>query len=87
MTKVTIYKNDMNECVGFRAYGHAGYAEEGQDVVCAAISVLTINTMNSIEAFTEEEFLEHTCMKAGISADSWMDESCDVYKFQGQIFR
>lgn len=34
-----------------------------------------------------ENFLEHTCMKAGISADSWMDESCDVYKFQGQIFR
>ena len=37
--------------------------------------------------FTVEEFLEHTCMKAGISADSWMDESCDVYKFQGQIFK
>ena len=38
-------------------------------------------------AFDTETFLEHTCMKAGISADSWMDESCDVYKFQGQIFR
>ena len=38
-------------------------------------------------AFTIEDFLEHTCMKAGISADSWMDESCDVYKFQGQIFK
>jgi uncharacterized protein (TIGR00296 family) len=38
-------------------------------------------------AFGIEEFLEHTCMKAGISADSWMDESCDVYKFQGQIFK
>lgn len=38
-------------------------------------------------AFTVEDFLNHTCMKAGISADSWMDESCDVYKFQGQIFK
>ena len=38
-------------------------------------------------AFTTGEFLDHTCMKAGISADSWMDESCDVYKFQGQIFK
>ena len=37
--------------------------------------------------FTVEEFLEHNCMKAGISADSWMDESCDVFKFQGQIFK
>ena len=53
MTKVTIYKNAKNECVGFRAFGHAGYAEEGEDIVCAAISVLTINTMNAIEAFTD----------------------------------
>jgi hypothetical protein len=37
--------------------------------------------------FDVETFLDHTCMKAGISADSWMDESCDVYKFQGQIFK
>lgn len=34
-----------------------------------------------------KEFLEHTCMKAGISADSWLDASCDVYTFQGKIFR
>ena len=38
-------------------------------------------------AFDSKEFLEHTCMKAGISTDSWMDESCDVFKFQGQIFK
>ena len=38
-------------------------------------------------AFTIEDFLDHTCMKAGISADSWMDESCDVFRFQGQIFK
>jgi uncharacterized protein (TIGR00296 family) len=37
--------------------------------------------------FNTEEFLENTCMKAGVSADSWMDESCDVYRFQGQIFK
>ena len=35
--------------------------------------------------FDVETFLEHTCMKAGISADSYLDESCDVYTFQGQI--
>ena len=36
--------------------------------------------------FDVETFLEHTCMKAGISADSYLDESCEVYTFQGQIF-
>lgn len=36
--------------------GHAGYAEEGQDIVCAAVSALVINTINSIEKFTEDAF-------------------------------
>ncbi len=53
MTKVTIYKNETDECVGFRAIGHAGYAQEGEDIVCAAISILTINTINAIEVFTD----------------------------------
>ena len=53
MTKVTIYKNVKNECVGFKALGHAGYAEEGEDIVCAAISILMINTMNAIGTYTD----------------------------------
>ena len=56
MTKVTIYTDQNNECVAFNVNGHAGYAEEGEDIVCAGISILTINTINSIEAFTEAEF-------------------------------
>lgn len=48
---------------------------------------LLLPQVASENAFTKEDFLEHTCMKAGISADSWMDESCDVLKFQGQIFK
>ena len=31
-------------------------AEEGQDIVCAAVSVLVINTVNSLEAFTDDQF-------------------------------
>ena len=52
MTKVTIYTNELKEYVGFKAVGHAGYAREGEDIVCASISVLIINTINAIEAFT-----------------------------------
>lgn len=36
--------------------GHAGYAEKGEDIVCAAVSALVINTINSIEEFTEDAF-------------------------------
>ena len=56
MTHVTIFINEDKDCVGFQIEDHAGYADQGEDVVCAAISMLVINTMNSIEAFTEDEF-------------------------------
>ena len=66
MTKVTIYKNVKNECVGFKALGHAGYAEEGEDIVCAAISILTINTMNAIETFTNSDVFLDTDEELGL---------------------
>ncbi|MCI8853039.1 MAG: ribosomal-processing cysteine protease Prp [Lachnospiraceae bacterium] len=55
MITVTVYKHS-DEYKGFRCEGHAGYAQEGEDIVCAAVSVLTVNTVNSIEAFTEDAF-------------------------------
>ena len=40
--------------LGFSCKGHAGYAEEGFDIICSAVSVLTVNTINSIEQFKAE---------------------------------
>lgn len=37
--------------LGFRVEGHAGFAEAGNDIVCAAVSVLVYNTINSCERF------------------------------------
>lgn len=42
--------------VSFSCRGHAGYAEEGYDIICAAVSALTVNTINAIERFTEDAF-------------------------------
>ena len=55
MFHVTIYKNKKKEYVGFQTEGHAGYAEAGSDIVCAAASVLVINTINAIEAFSDDQ--------------------------------
>ena len=57
MTKVTFYQNSEQQCVGFDVNSHAGYAEEGEDIVCAAISALVINTVNSIETFTDDSYM------------------------------
>jgi len=34
----------------------------------------------------EETFLCHTCMKAGLTPDSWLDPRTKVFSFQGEIF-
>ena len=35
----------------------------------------------------EEEFISHTCLKAGLRPDAWLERDTEVYKFQGQIFK
>ncbi len=56
MIKVSIYNNADGKIIGFQCSGHAGFAESGQDIICAAVSALVINTMNSIEQFTSDVF-------------------------------
>ena len=56
MTTITITKSSNDSYRKLEVTGHAGFAEYGHDVVCAGISVLTINLVNSIEKLTEDEF-------------------------------
>lgn len=35
--------------------GHAGYAEQGKDIICSAVSVLTFNLIKSIESLTKDK--------------------------------
>ena len=55
MTSITVFQ-DHEAIQGFRCIGHSGYADKGQDIVCAAVSVLVINAINSIEAFTSATY-------------------------------
>ncbi len=54
MTSVTFFQNESGDITGFRIEGHSGFAEDGTDVVCAAISALAINTINSINELTPD---------------------------------
>ncbi|MDD2957846.1 MAG: ribosomal-processing cysteine protease Prp [Lachnospiraceae bacterium] len=55
MISITVFRSG-HQYRGFVSKGHAGFAEEGYDIICAAVSVLTINTINSMEQFTDEKF-------------------------------
>ena len=48
MTKVIFFKTN-GVFYGFEEQGHAGYAEEGHDIVCAAVSAMTMLIINAIE--------------------------------------
>ena len=55
MTEITFYQTETGDMIGFRSEGHSGYADQGEDIVCAAISALVINTINSINELTDDE--------------------------------
>ena len=54
MIKVTFYKDSSDQFKGFDCIGHAGFGEYGYDIVCASVSTLVINAINSIEQLTDD---------------------------------
>ncbi len=52
MVRVDEIRSNENEYVGFHIEGHAGLANAGKDIICAAISALAFNCINSIDKFT-----------------------------------
>lgn len=48
MTKITFYKSN-GVYYAFEETGHTGYGEEGDDVLCAALSAMTMLIINAIE--------------------------------------
>lgn len=63
MTTVVICKDEKGAYRGFYCMGHAEYAKKGKpDVLCAAISALTIGTVNALEVLAGEKL--HTTQDA-----------------------
>ena len=59
MINVTVSVDSEHRYHGISFLGHAGLADdyqEGQELVCAAVSALTLNMANSVEHFTDDQF-------------------------------
>jgi uncharacterized protein YsxB (DUF464 family) len=56
MIEVTFDIRDKS-LIGFEFSGHAGYAESGKDIVCAGVSSLVLNMINSVEEFCEDKYM------------------------------
>ena len=48
MTKVVFYKTN-GVYYGFEEQGHTGYADSGEDILCSALSSMTMLIINAIE--------------------------------------
>ena len=48
MTTITFYKSN-GHYYGFEEQGHTGYGESGEDILCSALSAMTMLIINAIE--------------------------------------
>lgn len=46
-----VWSDDQGQIREFELSGHAGFAEEGRDIVCAGVSALSIAAVNGLEHF------------------------------------
>lgn len=49
-------------------------------------SGLLLPQVASEQKWNARQFLENTCIKAGLQKDSWLEKECVFYRFQAQIF-
>ncbi|MBK0348955.1 ribosomal-processing cysteine protease Prp [Aerococcaceae bacterium zg-ZJ1578] len=48
MIKVTFFRDKAEQLYAYELTGHAGYADNGYDIVCAAVSTQVISVENSL---------------------------------------
>ncbi len=82
MITVTFYESETGRIRGFHFEGHAGAGEYGFDIVCSAVSALSIGCVNSIEALTEAGFDEEAAEDGGYLKVSLKPETADDHDAQ-----
>lgn len=50
MTNILLYRSNKGELSGFQVSGHTGFAKAGEDIVCSAISFMSITCTNALES-------------------------------------
>lgn len=53
MIKITAIRNNIGLIKGFKVEGHAAYADYGNDIVCAAVSVTAYTALGALQELAE----------------------------------
>ena len=85
-THLDVYKRQVDGTFqGFHSQDHAGYSAEGQDIVCAAVSALVINFVNSLDELTDDHYqidVNQEDAEIDVVFTEELSEEGDVYKRQ-----
>ena len=91
MTKIIFYKTD-GVFYGFEEQGHTGYGEAGDDVLCSAISAMTMLIINAIEVtyaseveYTIDEKTTDIRLIAKGALSEYEDDECKRFAVSGLI--
>ena len=79
MTKIVFYKRN-GIFYKFEEHGHTSFGEEGNDVLCAAISAMTMLVMNILEvslASTIDYCIDDATADITLTAKDALPEFCD----------
>jgi len=84
MIKVNVIKKD-NVITNINIIGHAGYDVSGKDIVCSAVSSITITTINALLKYDKDSIsykgsLEITILKHDRVIDILIDNMLDMLK-------
>jgi uncharacterized protein YsxB (DUF464 family) len=73
MVSFSIKYDRDNRINGFTCSGHAGYAEKGTDIVCAAVSALTQSAILALERLVVIDLKLKADSKTGFLDCSWVN--------------
>ena len=89
MTKVTFFRSG-GVYYGFEEHGHAGYGEEGNDILCAALSAMTMLIINTVEVayasdvdYTIDEGATHIMVRAKAALPEFEEDERKRYAVSG----
>ena len=91
MTKIVFFRSG-GVFYGFEEQGHTGYGEEGDDVLCAAISAMTMFLINTIEVaydsvvdYTIDDTDTKICVRAKAALPEFESDDYKRYAVSGII--
>lgn len=77
MIHITICEDPDGYIYSFSATGHAGYADAGSDIICAAVTALATTAIGSLQelaGFDPDHVLEDGCIEMTLPAQTGLSE-------------